>query len=315
MWSYSVGFYGVWLAYLGRRTGLLERLAKKPMSVEQLATSTGLYLPAVRSWCSAAISYRLLVKHNDKLHLPAGMASILMRRDHREYLGGLFSYLALRSLQYGASDDLFKHGNTRKLKSSIEAIEEATHWDHYAFLAAIRRNRKMNLLLSQGCKFLDVGCGSGTLIAKLHHEYPHSSFVGVDISQEAVSKAANIGNKKAVTILKMAAETIEFKDQFDIIYLGESLYATKDKQRVVNNCCRALKSGGTVAIVEGLLPQTKIHSDENKLIMGMQMDFALQGHKFMTKKEVVALLKKAGFTSIRIEPLGGSVYLVRASKR
>jgi hypothetical protein len=46
--------------------------------------------------------------------------------------------------------------------------------------------------------------------------------------------------------------------------------------------------------------------------MGMQLDFALQGYRFMTRKEIVRLLRK--FTGVRFEDLGGSVYLVTATK-
>jgi hypothetical protein len=48
--------------------------------------------------------------------------------------------------------------------------------------------------------------------------------------------------------------------------------------------------------------------------MGMQLDLALQGHKFMTRSEVAGLLKDAGFSKARFVDLGGSVYLVTAIK-
>jgi hypothetical protein len=80
----------------------------------------------------------------------------------------------------------------------------------------------------------------------------------------------------------------------------------------VSNCHRALKKGGTIAIVEGLLPESKLQGDGNRLIMGMQLDFALQGYRFMTRKEVAKLLVK--FSQVHFEDLGGSVYLVTATK-
>jgi hypothetical protein len=64
--------------------------------------------------------------------------------------------------------------------------------------------------------------------------------------------------------------------------------------------------------VEGLLP-AKV-SDESRLIMGMQLDFALQGYRFMTQKEVQALLKGAGFAKASFEDFGGSLFLVTAWK-
>jgi hypothetical protein len=80
----------------------------------------------------------------------------------------------------------------------------------------------------------------------------------------------------------------------------------------VSNCWRALKKGGAIAIVEGLLP-AKV-DEEGRLIMGMQLDFALQGYRFMTKKEITMLLRDAGFGRIAFEDFGGSLFLISAWK-
>lgn len=107
---------------------------------------------------------------------------------------------------------------------------------------------------------------------------------------------------------------MEFADEFDIVFLGESLYTIKDKESVVSNCWRALKKDDTIVIVEGLLPESKFDSAESQLIMGMQLDFALQGQKFMNKKDVVVLLNSR-FSKMYFEELGGDVYLVTATKK
>jgi SAM-dependent methyltransferase len=134
--------------------------------------------------------------------------------------------------------------------------------------------------------------------------------VWIDPSEKAVAIARK--NAKSIKIVKQAGESMAFENEFDIVYLGESLYAARDKKKVVTNCHRALKPGGTIAIVEGLLPESNLQSDDNRLIMGMQLDFALQGYRFMTCKEMAALLKK--FTSVHFKDLGGSVYLVTATR-
>ncbi|HEX6282803.1 MAG TPA: hypothetical protein VFZ67_11295 [Nitrososphaera sp.] len=76
----------------------------------------------------------------------------------------------------------------------------------------------------------------------------------------------------------------------------------------------ARSKDGTIVIVEGLLPESKFDSAESQLIMGMQLDFALQGQKFMNKKDVVVLLNSR-FSKMYFEELGGDVYLVTATKK
>jgi ubiquinone/menaquinone biosynthesis C-methylase UbiE len=309
LWGYSVGFYGVWLAHVGRQTGLLETLAGSPMSINELISAAKMHPHAVQAWCSAAISYGLLREKKNKLYLKPGMKAILLDRKNPDYLGGQFSYLALRSLEYSAFEDLFRSGKTREMPSTLGAVEQATDWDHYAFLATVRRDKKLHRMLSRGCRLLDVGCGTGSLLAKLHDEYPRSRFVGIDPSRKALARARKVA--KAIKIMNQVGESMTFENEFDIVYLGESLYASRDKQKVVSNCRRALKKGGTMAIVEGLLPESDLQSDENRLIMGMQLDFALHGHRFMTRAQVAKLLEK--FSRVRFEDLGGSVYLVTAT--
>jgi SAM-dependent methyltransferase len=310
LWGYSVGFYGVWLVHVGRQSSLLQRIAGSAMSINELISATKIHPRAVQAWCSAAISYGLVSERNGRLCLKPGMKAILLDRKNPDYLGGQFSYLSLRSLEYGAFESLFRSGKTCEMSSTLGAIEQATDWDHYAFLAAIRRDKKLHRLLSRGCSVLDVGCGTGSLLAKMHDEYRKSSFVGIDSSSKAVARARKIA--KPIKIVKQAGETMVFENEFDIVYLGESLYAARNKQKVVSNCRRALKNCGTIAIVEGLLPDSDIQSDDNRLIMGMQLDFALQGYRFMTRTEVAKLLVK--FSKVRFEDLGGSVYLVTAKK-
>jgi ubiquinone/menaquinone biosynthesis C-methylase UbiE len=313
LWDHSIGFYGVWIVHIGRQTGLLARLADSPIAENNLASATNLYKPAVQAWCSAAVAYGFLRKRNGKLYLARNMKRILLGAKDPEYLGGQFSYLALRSLEYGGFEDLFKRGRTRDMASTFNAIQQATDWDHYAFLRTIRHGRKeLHLLLSRGCSLLDIGCGTGNFIAKLQEEYPRSIFVGIDPSVESIKRAIKISKSKCIRIIKQSGEAMQFLDEFDITYLGESLYAARDKQKVISNCYRALKKGGTVAIIEGLLPHTQ--GNKNKLIMGMQLDFALQGYQFMTAKELTKLLKAAKFSQTQFTDLGGSVYLVTARK-
>ena|ERR671925_997148 len=162
--------------------------------------------------------------------------------------------------------------------------------------------------------YLMLAAAQAACLPKCISNIRDSSLVGIDTSEKAVSVARKIANGKPITIMKQAGESMKFANEFEIVYLGESLYAARDKMKVVSNSWRALKKDCTIAIVEGvLLAKTNFEADASRLIMGMQLDFALQGHKFMTKKEI-ALLLNSRFSRIRFEDLGGYVYLVTATK-
>lgn len=59
-------------------------------------------------------------------------------------------------------------------------------------------------------------------------EYPRSSLVGVDPSEKAVAMARKIAYGKLITITKQAGESMKFANEFDIVYLGESLFAARN---------------------------------------------------------------------------------------
>ena len=193
---------------------LFDHLDTNPMSIEELITNTKLYPAAVRAWCSAAQAYQLIVTKNGKLQMKKQVKRILVDKTNSEYLGGQFSYLALRSLEYGAFEELFRSGKTRKPISTVNAVQHATDWDHYAFLAAARHHKKLHQLLSTGCKLLDVGCGTGSMLAKIHEEYPKSSLVGIETSAKAVATARRTARGKPITIIKARSESMKFANEF-----------------------------------------------------------------------------------------------------
>src|SRR5262245_52450627 len=87
LWRYTIGFYAVWIVQIGRQTGLLENLAREQLSVNQLIYSTRLYPPAVKAWCSAAVSFGLLEEKKGKLHLSPSNRVLLLDSRRAEYLG------------------------------------------------------------------------------------------------------------------------------------------------------------------------------------------------------------------------------------
>ena len=50
--------------------------------------------------------------------------------------------------------------------------------------------------LAQGIRVLDVGCGSGRIVNRLAELYPRSTFVGMDLSTEAIGFARAEASQK-----------------------------------------------------------------------------------------------------------------------
>jgi ubiquinone/menaquinone biosynthesis C-methylase UbiE len=303
--------------HLGKRNGLFRAIASSdgPISLLALSERTKLFLPAVKAWCSAAVCLGYLDEKDGKLALPKAIKELVLDEKSPNYVAGQLTYSALRSLEYGSFDELFTLGKSKPPSSqnTIKAFEEVTSWDHHAFLNAVKtRNKRLHGQLLRGCKILDVGCGAGRFMQRLYAAYPLSETTGIDLYADEITKAVDSRMK----IMRSSGETMKFLDEFDLVYLGESLYLMEDKQQAIRNCYRALRKGGTIAILEGLLSEKDgcATSRESKMVMTMQLDFVLQGHEFMTKSQITTLLMLAGFKKISFYNLGAAFHLAMARK-
>jgi ubiquinone/menaquinone biosynthesis C-methylase UbiE len=316
---YAQGFYAVWTVYLGKKHGLFQLIDTNPgISPASLAEKTQLYLPAVEGWCSSAVCLGYLRERKGGLMMDHTIREVVINEESRYYAAGQFAYSALRSLEYTDYDALFKRGEYKAPISphSISAIEEATAWDHRAFLESIRtEDKRIHLLLRKGCKVLDVGCGVGKFMQRVQQKYPESSFVGIDLYAAEIN--ATNRPDPGISILPDSAETMRFEEEFDLIYFGEALYLVEDKQKAIANCFKALRKGGAIAILEGL--RTEVEGckicEQDKMVMAMQLDFVLQGHPFMKKNHLLTLLRDGGFRDVRFTHLGASFFLVTAIKK
>jgi len=91
-------------------------------------------------------------------------------------------------------------------------------------------------LVAPGSRILDVGCGDGALMALL--EGTHSVRAsGIELSQEGVNEAVSLG----LSVIQGDADTDlgDYPDKaFDYVILSQTLQATRDPRRVLDNLLR-----------------------------------------------------------------------------
>src|SRR2546425_9599207 len=304
----SLGFYTVWVVHLGRRYGIIPYLSrrKRPAGARAIARACELHEPAVRVWCESARSLGIIDREGDGYRMPPISRALLADTDDVRFLGGQFSYLALRSLDFEAFDSLFRRGRvdasgSRDLR---EASEEATVWDHTSFLKfLLPRVPGLASRLRAGARALDVGCGTGGWTLRMAREFPKSSFLGIDPDRTAIRIARNkkqLGVGHAEFRVASGGELVRESARFDLAYLGEVLYQVKDKLRLLRNVRSALAGDGVLVLAEGLVtPARKAADPVPNLVEPMGLDFALQGARFFERSELEALLGEAGFHRVK----------------
>ena len=287
LWRDGIGFWRVWVLTLGRRHGLFRRLQQRPAN------------DAVRVWRDAALALGLIARRGGRLAPAPGVSSLLFDSAHPQYLAGHLMFGALRSLDYDAFGALFERGRTLSSKTRPrrnESIEEATHWDHAAFLR--RLPGALRARFERGCDVLELGCGTGKWLDLMRRSFPRSRFRGVDPDPDTGAEPGS-------------AETAGKTAGADIIYMGEVLLMT-DKKKTLANCARVLRPGGHLLVLEGFMPERVSSKKWEAVLFAMQLDEALQGVRFMKRSE---LRLPPEFSRPRFVTLGGCVALAIARRR
>lgn len=95
-------------------------------------------------------------------------------------------------------------------------------------------------------RYLEIGCGTGYVLAGVAQAYPAASLVGSEVFSIGLPHAA--ARVKSAAFLQMDARRIPFVEEFDVIGAFDVLEHIEEDEVVLAAMLRALKPGGGVAI-------------------------------------------------------------------
>jgi hypothetical protein len=156
---------------------------------------------------------------------------------------------------------------------------------------------------------MDVGGGSGELIAAIARQYPHirgSVFDLARCAEPAIRHLARLG----------VGDRIEFRagDFFqtippgaDAIIMKSILHDWNDERCsvILGNCRNALPANGTLLVVERIMPDRPDNSDEHREQAMSDLNMLRgPGGLERTEKKYSRLLDESGFRRVAIHPAG-----------
>jgi tRNA (cmo5U34)-methyltransferase len=166
--------------------------------------------------------------------------------------------------------------------------------------------------------WVDIGCGTGTLVEQAYSLFPATMFILTDPSAAMLEIAAEkLKGKDRVTILEPTeAAQLSLAKQADVITAIQSLHYCKPKQRKdsIMNCFRQLKTGGVFVTFENVKPLTErgieIGKDNwrrfevraGKSVEDARKHVARFGVEYypLTIEEHLELLRFAGFSTVEL---------------
>lgn len=94
-------------------------------------------------------------------------------------------------------------------------------------------------------RILDLGCGDGVLTAQLAKLVPEGFVLGIDASQGMIKVASQL-RKKNLEFKLQNINSLDYQEEFDLVFSNATLHWVKDHNRLLNNSLRSLKKDGVI---------------------------------------------------------------------
>jgi len=247
------------LTSIGHELGLFETLASLPPATsDQIADAAGLDERYVREWLGGVVtarfveyqpedrSYRLAADHAP--FLAGAGPDNLARLTRLVTLMGEVTPKVVERFRAGGglSYDDYPHFHELMAAESA-AVNDAALIDTILPLTGVTDR------LGSGIAVADIGCGEGHAINLLAREFPRSSFVGYDFSEDALvaarAEAAAWGLTNARFETRDVA-TLPAEAEFDLVTAFDAIHDQAHPATVLRNIHRSLRPGGTFLMVD-----------------------------------------------------------------
>jgi 2-polyprenyl-3-methyl-5-hydroxy-6-metoxy-1,4-benzoquinol methylase len=243
---------------IGHRTGLLDTMSTLPSSTsEEIADAAGLNERYVREWLGAMTTGKIIecVPENRTYSLPAEHAAFLTREAGADNIGVFAQYIPLLGTVEDKIIDCFDNGGGvpyTEFGRFHEVMAEDSGQSVVSSLIDLILPAVPGIVkkLEGGIDVLDLGCGRGKALNLMARVFPNSSFVGYDLSENAIAFA-----KAEAKEMKLSNVQFEVKDltnfhndapdgRFDFITTFDAVHDQARPDHLLEGINKALKVDG-----------------------------------------------------------------------
>lgn len=161
---------------------------------------------------------------------------------------------------------------------------------------------------------LDIGCGTGDMMALFRRLRPSARITGIDFSPNMLAEAEKRfeGDENLSLVLGDAAAPPFESDSFDCISISFALRNTDDRKKVISEAARMLKTGGRLCCIDSFVPKNSLILPFYRIYFGLIMPLAGGGfskfreyrwlysstESFISADEVGELMRGCGLSNI-----------------
>lgn len=255
---------------LGHRTGLFEMLAKGPGTSTEIADRAGLTERYVREWLGAMTTGGVVEYDpaSRRYTLPSEHAACLTGTSSRN-LGAGSQVLPLLAKHVGAVARCFREGggvSYAEFRPDFTAYQDAAWrllYDGLLVKSWLPLAPPVPERLTTGIRVVDIGCGTGHAVNLMAHAYPASSFVGYDLSAEAIERARAEARTMGLANARfevLDATKLPSEPKFDLITTFDAIHDQRDPTNALARIAAALAPDGVYLMME---PRASSNLEEN----------------------------------------------------
>jgi SAM-dependent methyltransferase len=150
--------------------------------------------------------------------------------------------------------------------------------------------------------FLEVGCGSGIVLAALRAARPQLRLVGVELYAEGLEIARR--RLPGAEIVERDARELGYRDEFDVVGAFDVIEHVDEDVQVLREMARAVRPGGGVLV---LVPQHPwLWSEHDEIV---------EHRRRYTRSELVAKVESVGVDVVRLTSFVSTLLPFMAASR
>ena len=306
--GWMLGLHATHILDVGGRLGYFSELQRRggTATSAELAAAQDLDVWRTEVWCRAACTVGILRAADDTHFTFAPFMDELLAANAPDLLTS--HVLASLSRDYPSYPEAFRTGATKTFHEHDEDF--FSHQGRISALrapmvvAAARRLPGVEERLSAGGTAMDIGSGSGTVLASLAEAFPTCQVIGIEPLPFFVKTARQLiqdrGLETRVRVESVGGEEMGFDQDIDLITMVQVFHELPDKEKIniLHQCHASLKPGGSLLIVDRCSPETAADIQDRRFTMSIleQWFEVTWGNIVNTRSEILGMLQETGFS-------------------
>ncbi len=243
---------------IGHRTGLFDSMRGQTAATSvEIAKRAGLNERYVREWLGAMTTGGIVEvdETSTRYRLPDEHAAFVTRAAGADNIAVFAQYVPLLG---NVEDDIiacFKNGGGVPYEKFPRFHDVMAEDSGQSVMSSLESHivplvPEMSARLSAGARWLDLGCGRGMIITRLAEMFPKSTFVGLDLSRDAIQWAKDNSQSKKLRNVEFVVRDLSDFDQnadkaaYDFVSTFDAVHDQAQPLRMLRGIHRTLKRDG-----------------------------------------------------------------------